>query len=99
MHRAVVVVGIVCGLAVTGCGGEEPAPSGPPDVYFDLGADTAAPHAFWSMPFPSDLRMTGDGHLDLDGFPESDAPLIADLLQVARDHVGAPMMPVVYVRF
>jgi hypothetical protein len=84
----------------SGCGDDDAPQPATPDVYFDLGAtyDTAA--TFWDAPFPSDLRVNADGTLDLVGFPNTrDVPLVEDLLESARLRVGAPQMPIAYVRF
>lgn len=95
-YPAVVISVAACLFA---CGDDDPVPDSP-DVYFDLTSpyDTAA--TFWDAPFPSDLRRNADGTLDLRGFPNvRDVPLVEDLLESARLRVGAPQMPVSYVRF
>src|SRR5438094_1311371 len=90
---------VALALMVPACGGDD-GPSGPPDVYFDLGADTTSADTFWAMPFPSDLRLTSDGNLDFTGFPnQRDVPLVSDLLKDASRHPGATLMPISYVRF
>jgi hypothetical protein len=92
--RRIAVLSILVGCA------DPSGPSGPPDVYFDLDADTATPFSFWDLPFPSDLRVLDDGRLDLAGFPNTrQLPIVDDLLRSARDRIGAPQMPVTYVRF
>jgi hypothetical protein len=85
-------------VALGACG--DGGSSGPPDVYFDLGSTHDAFDTFWDQPFPSDLRMTATGELDLEGYPNvRDVPIANDLLVVARQHRAATMMPITYVRF
>jgi hypothetical protein len=89
---------LLASLVVPGCGDDGEA--GPPDVYFDLAAPADTYQTFWDLPFPSDLRLDGEGRLELTGYPNvREVPIVEDLLTVARLHVGAPQMPVVYVRF
>ena len=95
MSRPVVLLIVLA--AACGDGG---APAGPPDVYFDLDASHDTYATFWDQPFPSDLRLAADGTLDLTGYPNRrEVPIVEDLLIAARLHVGAPQMPVTYVRF
>ena len=72
---------VALALIVPACGGDD-GPSGPPDVYFDLGADTNTADTFWAMPFPSDLRLTSDGNLDftvdVNHYPVEHAPIYLD---------------------
>ncbi|MCB9560614.1 MAG: hypothetical protein H6708_09425 [Kofleriaceae bacterium] len=87
-------------LWAAGCGDDDVQPPAQPDVYFDLHGATDSAATFWDLPFPSDLRLNADGTLDLAGFPNTrDVPLVEDLLEAARLHVGVPLMPVTYVRF
>jgi hypothetical protein len=68
-------------------------------IAFDLDAplDSAT---FWQLPFPSDLRLQSDGRPDLDGFPNTrNLPVVADLLSVARERRGFPVMPIAWFRF
>jgi hypothetical protein len=68
-------------------------------VAFDLDAplDSAT---FWDLPFPSDLRLTADGRPDLAGFPNlRNLPVVNDLLLVARERRGFPVMPIAWFRF
>ncbi|MEZ4366541.1 MAG: hypothetical protein R2939_09675 [Kofleriaceae bacterium] len=77
---------------------------GEPDVHdytvaFELDGPLAG-ETFFDLPFPSDLRMTADGHLDVAGFPNPrDLPVINDLLGAAARHRGATMAPIAYFRF
>jgi hypothetical protein len=99
MSRHALGLGLLGALVLVACG-DDGGPSAPPDVYFDLGSAADQTETFWDLPFPSDLRMTGDGFLDLAGYPNRrDAPLLEALLVAAREHRGAPMMPITYVRF
>lgn len=68
-------------------------------VGFELDAplDSAT---FWDLPFPSDLRLTDDGRPALDGFPNlRNLPVVNDLLSVARERRGFPVMPIAWFRF
>jgi hypothetical protein len=68
-------------------------------VAFDLDAplDMAT---FWDLPFPSDLRLTSDGRPDLAAFPnQRNLPVVNDLLSVARERRGFPVMPISWFRF
>ncbi len=68
-------------------------------VAFDLDAPLDAA-TFWDLPFPSDLRLTADGRPDLAGFPNvRDLPVVNDLLAVARERRGFPVMPIAWFRF
>lgn len=90
---------LLASLPLAACGGDA-EPSGPPDVYFDLDAPADTFATFWDQPFPSDLRLTAAGDLDLAGYPnQRDTPLVNDLLLVASQHRAGPLMPVTYVRF
>jgi len=90
------LLGLCALLVAWGCGGEsEPAST----VAFDLEGPLAG-ETFWDLPLPSDLRLTADGRPDLDGFPNPrNLPVVNDLLKVARDRAGYPVMPIAYVRF
>jgi len=54
--------------------------------------------SFYDMPWPSDARLTGDGHVDLSDFPENDDPFVGLFLDVIEAEVsGFSTMPVVYI--
>jgi hypothetical protein len=83
-------------LAVGACGGG----GGDGGVYFDLASPLDTGDVFWDLPFPSDLRLNGDGTIDLTGFPNPrNVPLVEKLLIDARVRHGFPEMPVAYFRF
>ena len=68
-------------------------------IAFDVDSQLDS-KTFWDLPFPSDLRLTADGKIDLAGFPNDDKlPLVTDLLTSAADRQGFPVMPVAWFRF
>ncbi|NVB83066.1 MAG: hypothetical protein HOV81_32105 [Kofleriaceae bacterium] len=68
-------------------------------IAFDLDATITA-DTFWDLPFPSDLRLTADGRPDLDAFPNTrNIPVVNDLLSVAKERHGWPVMPIAYFHF
>jgi hypothetical protein len=92
--RAVVLV--VVGVAA--CSSKS-APS--QTAYFDLDSDlTAGSGAFYSMPFPSDVRVDQNGAPDVAGYPNPrDAGIITSLLSIVPEHKGFPVMSTAYFRF
>jgi hypothetical protein len=83
-------------LLICACGGG----TDPGGVYFEIGAPLDTGETFWDAPFPSDLRLRGDGTIDLAGFPNPrNAPILEALLVDARARHGFPEMPVGYFRF
>ena len=67
---------------------------------FDLHADLTNQDSFWSMPYPSDLRLTPQGTPDLTGFPNNLEESILDgLKQVGMQRAGFPQMPAAYFHF
>ena len=80
-------------LAMTACSDDAP----PTDtIAFDLGGGDE----FFAMPFPSDLRLTVDGHIDFSRFPNKrNLPIVRDLLSSAAEHAGFPVMPIAWFRF
>src|SRR3954469_22748301 len=74
--------------------------AGPADtVAFDLDGPLAGT-TYWELPFPSDLRLTADGKPDLAGFPNRrNLPVLVDLLSVANERSGWPVMPVAWFKF
>lgn len=83
-------------LAVVACTGD----GAPADtVAFDLEAPLAG-ETYWDLPFPSDLRLTEDGRPDLAGFPNRrNLPVLTDLLSVAAERKGWPVMPIAWFEF
>jgi hypothetical protein len=68
-------------------------------VAFDLAAPLVG-ESYWELPFPSDLRLTADGRPDLAGFPNRrKLPVLTDLLSVAAERQGWPVMPIVWFKF
>ncbi len=67
---------------------------------FDLHADLTNPDAYWSMPYPSDLRLTPQGTPDVRGFPNNlQEVIIEGLRTTAMQRVGFPQMPSAYFHF
>ena len=68
-------------------------------VAFDLNGPLAG-ETYWEMPFPSDLRLTAEGRPDLAGFPNRrNLPVLNDLLSVAAERSGFPVMPIAWFKF
>ncbi|HXF34554.1 MAG TPA: hypothetical protein VN603_08285, partial [Candidatus Acidoferrales bacterium] len=81
------------------CDGTPPPPSAVV-VEFDLHADLTNQDLFWSMPYPSDLRLTPQGTPDLTGFPNNLQETILDgLKEVGMQRAGFPQMPAAYFHF
>jgi hypothetical protein len=69
-------------------------------AYFDLDGDLTGTETFWNLPFPSDVRVDGNGAPDVSGYPNPrGAGIITSLLSVVPEHVGFPVMSTAYVRF
>lgn len=80
-------------LAACGDDGGESA------AAFDLDGELAG-STFFDAPFPSDLRLDADGTLAYAGLPNVGGnALINQLRALADGRVGAPTMPVAYLRF
>jgi hypothetical protein len=76
--------------------------SGTPQTVsdFDLHADLTNQALFWSMPYPSDLRLNADGTPDVRGFPNNlMEPILEGLRSVAMQRKGFPQMPSAYFHF
>lgn len=83
--------------------------AGPTDAFLpdDPGAARAifvlAPgvdEAFFDLPWPSDLRRTSDGHVDMTGFPNPNSRLFDDYLAaIGAQQVGFATNGAVYFRF
>lgn len=99
MQSRRIVLTLASTLAAAACADDAPTDT-KPDVYFDLHGSANTFQTFWDLPYPSDLRLLGDGTLDLTGYPNvRRVPLIDDFLEVARLHQGAIQMPISYLRF
>ncbi|MGC6492542.1 MAG: hypothetical protein ACON5B_06830 [Myxococcota bacterium] len=86
-------------IALAGCG-EAPLASG--QVAGPLLAPVYAPRddAWFSMPWPNDLRRGTDGHPDLSGFPNSDQGIVGVYRTLYEDTLdGFSTMPVMVVPF
>ncbi|MBU54181.1 MAG: hypothetical protein CL920_36250 [Deltaproteobacteria bacterium] len=67
-------------------------------VFFRASWDTSS--TFYHFPFPSDLRLTSTGGLDIEGFPnDAENKLVANLLGILHEHKGAPLAPIAYFQF
>jgi len=86
----------VLALMITACSDDGSPPS---TVAFELDAPLAG-ETYWDLPFPSDLRLTANGRPDLAGFPNPRGlPVVEDLLSVAAERHGFPVMPIAWFRF
>jgi hypothetical protein len=67
---------------------------------FDLHADLTNQDLFYSMPYPSDLRLLPSGAPDLRGFPNNlQESLIESVRAVAMQRKGFPQMGAAYFHF
>ena len=99
LRLALATASLVATASTGGCGDDPTTPAR--TVAFDHDG-TLAGATFWDLPFPSDLRLTEDGKVDMAGFPNPrELPLLDDLIRSASNRAGpgAPMMPVAYFRF
>ena len=98
MARNLLIVVVVAEVffVSSGCDGQDEAAA---TIAFDLNSKLDS-KTFWDLPFPSDLRLTAAGNIDLAGFPNDDKLLlVTDLLTSAADRKGFPVMPVAWFRF
>ncbi|MEZ4445570.1 MAG: hypothetical protein R3B72_41225 [Polyangiaceae bacterium] len=90
-------------LLVLACGSDpvtEPPPPAPTRGIFAIDGDVTQPDQFFDLPFPSDARLTADGHPDLSGYPNTgDNHLVKGMLEIAAQRVGFGTQPVAYFRF
>ncbi|UJR86315.1 hypothetical protein [Sandaracinus amylolyticus] len=95
-------------VALVGCGDDDGTvvDGGASDAWVDPGEAIARfdPEAigsdFFAFPFPSDLRLEEDGTPDLAGYPNPrGSDLLNDLLPLADERRGWPVVPAMYVRF
>ncbi len=85
----------VVALSVLSCG--DP-PAGVRAVM-DLQGANGSGH-FFDHPFPSDLRVDGDGHPQVERYPNpTGSQLLGDLIAESGDRVGFSAQSTVYVRF
>lgn len=76
-----------------------PAPTGT-RAFLDWEADLQDPASFYSAPYPSDLRLGTDGQPAIGGMPNPDNnEVVSDLLALAQDRKGFPVIPVAWIRF
>ncbi len=110
-----ILLPLLCGLALsTSCDDDPPAGGGggdgggAPDVTAIAGVrlqffpqlDLTQPQNFFEFPFPSDLRRTPDGLLDVAGWPiPPEVPLTENLKAVVAQRRDVPVVPVVWFRF
>lgn len=77
--------------------------TGDPRAYFDVPRGTEEDGDFYRLPYPNDVRRTGDG-LDLSGHPSPGTVLPVDVIDrylraSEEDLAGFSVNPVVYFRF
>jgi hypothetical protein len=90
MRRLVFLLALAC---------SSPPPPVPTTCVFDLEADLTNQSLFWSMPYPSDLRLMA-GAPDVRGFPNSlQEPIIDGLQTIVMQRSGFPQMPTAYFQF
>lgn len=93
---AAIFVAAACGDDTT----EQPPVEDGVTFVFELGADLHDPAQFWDAPYPSDLRLTADGHPDLTGLPNpASIAIVSSLVGAAEEARGFPVLPVAYLRF
>jgi predicted esterase len=91
--KAVLFVGLLVAAVACGDDDSQPGPVGPV-ARFSL-----TPMDFFAQPWPSDLRITSDGRLDLTGFPEGEL-LVQNLLEAAaQECTGFAVGGAVYFSF
>ena len=95
---AVLVIG-------TGCGDDDsttnPTAASPGTrVVFDLDADLTDAAHFYDLPYPSDLRLDGNGRPDVRGFPlAAGNTVLPPVKAIAARSTGFPTIPAAYFRF
>ncbi len=117
MNRLLSLLALLLPLTMTGCGTTVPdagqAATAQPDLTVDpwAGQATGATARYelgaadWhATPFPTNTRVTADGHVDMTGFPtprEGDPPdLLLGYLAYANAHLtGWSIQPTIYVQF
>src|SRR5512143_1934328 len=91
------VVALVPTLAMA-CSSTPPVP--PTVADFELNADLTVQDSFFSMPYPSDLRLTADGAPDVRGFPNNlQESILEGLKTITMQRRGFPQMPSAYFHF
>jgi hypothetical protein len=74
-------------------------PPARPVAAFDLSGEVGTQETFFDFPFPSDLRLTAEGTPDLTGYPNPRVAVIDNLLPIAEDRPGWPVIPIGFFRF
>lgn len=100
------VAALLAALVLAGCGdgdgnrGANPAPVAGTAVLFDLDADTSTAEGFYSLPYPSDLRLDAGHRADHAGFPMRPGNrLLQPVIGLVNDRVRWPLTPFAYFRF
>ena len=94
LFDAVLVAAVVLSLG-SGCDQSES-----PGAQVSTDLDASQSGDFFAFPFPSDLRLSGDGTPDLSGYPiAARGDLLAPLVVAAERRRGFSTIPVVYFRF
>ena len=88
-------------LVVALLGACDSTPAAPATVFdFDLHADLTNQDLYWTMPYPSDLRLTPDGAPDVRGFPNNLGEFLVQSIQaVAMKRKGFPQMGGAFFHF
>jgi hypothetical protein len=92
-------------LLLAGCGDDkggaaaiDPGPVAGTAVRFDLDADLLQPGSFYDLPYPSDLRLDGEGRVSHVGFPNRGG-VLSSVLQLADERRFWPTTPFAFFRF
>lgn len=89
------LLGLVLGCGGTGDGGREGVA-----LILDAEADLGVAASFYDLPFPSDLRVDGDGHPRWSAMPRASNDMIFQpLIDLAERRVGWSVLPVAVFRF
>lgn len=93
-------------LSFAACGDDsggphlDPSPVPGTTARFDLDADLTAASSFYDLPYPGDLRLDDDGHIDHAGFPAPPGNrVLRPVLALASLRRLSPVTPFAYFRF
>lgn len=87
-------------LALLAACGDDNKPPASSTAYFDLDGNFTDGDTFWNHPWPSDLRLDGNGAPNISGFPNPrKVPILNSLLLDVPDRRGWPQMAISYIHF